>query len=315
MKIVKINLYTGLPFFICSLFAVFFKYTTLGGGIFDFSGIIVLFSFGFFGIILFITNLLLFIRLKSKQILNRIGIYQAAHLISYIILCIVSNIYIKAYRSYNLAFLMPIIIFAFITTLNLIIYVHSKNKKGREIVFNKVSLIACVLLLCVSTGYYYIRWTSCRERAQIWKKNEAWSQWHTEDWLCEDFEIHEGDNMKRYRLFGSKSLDKVTTIYITEYIYFNDEQEEKEIHQYLRELPCFSGDYEQCKVFSPENARYFYWISCVLGEQLSDDYPPCDEITEELLNKRNPMIKDVTVNGKISYSKLKQLFLNNNYVM
>jgi hypothetical protein len=168
MKIVKVNLLAGLPFFICSLFAVLAKYTARGGGMFDLSELVVLFSFGFFGFVLLTANLFLFKRLERKQLLRRTWIHQAVHSTSYILLCITSNIFMKAYYSYTLAFLAPIIIIAFITTMNIILYVTIKPK-NKESALDKKTVLAFILLLCVSiasTYHYYDKWNSCKTWAQ-----------------------------------------------------------------------------------------------------------------------------------------------------
>ena len=134
-----------------------------------FSELFVFVSFVFWGIILIVTNLLISIRLKNKQILNSFWIYQVSYLIAYFLLCVASELLDKPAYSYDLAFLMPFILFAISIFLNVIIIIIKKtiNHDG---IFDKVSLIACILLLCfsvVSITHYYIKCNPSKEWAQM----------------------------------------------------------------------------------------------------------------------------------------------------
>lgn len=190
MQKTSLCFYFSLPFYICSLFSVLVKYTTFNGGFIDFSDLIALVSFVFWGVILAVTNLLLFKRLKNKQILTHTLAHQIAYVIAYILLCIVSNIFIKAYYSYKLAFVMPIIIFSFIIILNVILLIKIKPQ-NKERTIDKMFVITFVLLICVSLGstyHYYNKWDYCAKWARAREiPPENWRR----DFETIEFEISE----------------------------------------------------------------------------------------------------------------------------
>ena len=294
------------------------KYTTLREGFIDFSNLAVLVSFVFLGIVLSVTNLLLFKRLKSKQILNHIWIYQIVYLIAYVFLCIVTTIFIEAYHSYNLAFLMPIIIVAFIIILNIVLYVIIKPR-NKESAFDKISLIAFIFLLCVSlvsTYHYYDKWDFCKKWAQVREIPSPENWW--KDFETINFEINEGNIDRQYRVIRSKHADVVEHISMTERFYFDKEQQGKEILKHLKNvytnMKYYVFDLYETNTYLDTNSDYKYFHSIM--SELSREYGNVGyyyELTEDFLNRTNPMIKDVTVDGKISYSKLEQLLFDNNY--
>lgn len=316
MKIIKLSFYIELPFFICSLFAVLIKYTTRSGGFIDLSAALVFLSFVFLGVVLSFINALLFVRLKSKQILNRTWAHQTAHLIAYILLCVVSDVFIEPYHSYNLAFLMPIIIFIFILILNIILCILTRpeNKEGA---FDKISLIAFILLLCVSvvsTYHYYIEWDFCKKWAQV-REIPSSINWER-DFEAINFEISEGNIDRQYRVIRSKHADIVKNITMTERFYFDNMQQGKEIHKQLKKIYT-NMKYYIFDLYEPSynlDHKYCHKIVSLLSQEYGD-VGYYYKLTEEFLNKTNPIIKDVTVGEIISYSKFEKILLDNNYRM
>lgn len=317
MKKIALCFYFGLPFFICSLFAVLVKYTTFKGGFIDFSSLSVLISYVFWGIILAVINLLLF---KSKQVLTHTWSHQIAYLIAYILLCIVSNIFVKPGHSCNLIFVIPIIIFAFIIILNVILPITIKPQ-NKECTFGKTFLITFILLICVSLGstyHYYNKWDYYTKRAQVDEIPPPENWWR--DFETVDFEIKEKNIDRQYRIIRSKHSDVVEHISMTETFYFEDKQQGKKILKHLKKvyknMKYYIHDLYQPNTYPENNPNYKYYHS--ICSDLSREYGGVGyyyELTEEFLNKTNPMIKNVTIDDKVSYSKLEKLLLENNYKM
>ena len=293
------------------------KYTTLGGGIFDFSAIVVFLGFIFFGVVLCAANCWLFLRLKNKQILNHILVYQISHLAAYTLLCILSAIFIDAYYSYHLAFLMPIIIMVFIVVLNTILRIVTKQN-NQESNSSKISMIALILLLCVSavsTYHYYTEWDSCEKWAQVREIPSDDANW-SRDFEAVVFEINGGNVEREYRIIRSKRTDAVEHISMIERFCFDNGKQGKEILKQLKKvytnMKYYVFDLYEYNTYL--DYRYFHTImSEVSWEHGNVGYYYA--LTEDFLNKTNPIIKDVSVDGKVSYSKLKQLLLDNGYEM
>lgn len=296
MKKIIIASYISLPFFICSLFVVLTKYTTMRSTMFDFSELIVLGSFVFWGIILFVTNLLIYERLKNKKILNNIWIHQASNIVTYILLCVASNLLIEPAYSYNLVFLMPFILIAISIFLNVIISIIKKTI-NHEGVFDKVSMMACILLLCLSVTsitYYYVEWDSSKEWAQM---NEGIVIW---DYVRRI----EGNIDRFYKINAVKESDEVYSVNLEEIYYYNSEEEGIKIAQQLRGRNVGKVTKTQ---YIKKGYKHSYAFECSLGGWLEP------KLTEESFNRFIPLTKDITVNNKISYSKLLNLLCDNGF--
>ena len=296
MKRILLGFYCSLPFFICSLFAVLIKYTTRGGGMFDFSELIVCCSFVFFGTVLLIVNLLIFARLKNKQILTTTRIYQWGYLIAYTLLCGVAEVCIEPVLSYDLAFVMPFIIMAFVVVFNIVIGIILKSKNN-GVWLDKASVIALAILLCIavaSISHYYVEWASCKEWAQMQEEIVIWDRVQKEEGHIDSF----------YEIRAVKASDEVYAVTFKEFYYYNTEEEGLKIEQYLRGKN--TGKVSE-DLFGKEGYTYSYSIEYSLGGWLKP------KVTEASLHRINPIIKDVTVDGKVSYSKLEELLLNNQY--
>jgi len=153
-------IYTGLPLIICSIHAMSIHYTVRTGGFIDLSDIVIAIVQIFWGIVLLVANLIIFIKLKFKKTLNRTWTHQISYFIAYILVCIVSNYNIMSMTgrysvlSFNLSCLMPFIIIIFIVIFNLLI----KLKIDKDTFDVNIPLIISIILiiaLIVSVIFYY----------------------------------------------------------------------------------------------------------------------------------------------------------------
>ncbi|HCC06580.1 MAG TPA: hypothetical protein DEP72_00235 [Clostridiales bacterium] len=292
MKKIMYIIYTSLPFFICSILVGLSKLSNPGGGIFDLSGAAILISDVFYGIVLLITNLLLFGRLSKKLILNQNqGKMQIVYLVTYSLICIFSAYAMDEY-SYNLASMFPIIIALLILGINIIIKLDVDKSISNKMSY--VFFIIFVLALFGSLESYYGKARYIKEWAQMHEGIVIWDSVKRID-----------ENVDRfYTINATKKSDIVYSVELEEVYYYNTEEEGIKIKQYLEKINI--GKFSNSS-FIKENFKYSYCIECSLGGMQEP------KLTEDSLNRFNPMIKNVTVDNKISYSRLKKLLGDNGY--
>ena len=91
---------------------------------------------------------------------------------------------------------------------------------------------------------------------------------------------------------------------LEEVYYYNSEEEGIKIAQQLKGRNVGKVTKTQ---HIKEKYKYHYTIEYNLGGWLEP------KLTEESLNRFNPLIKDITVNNRISYSKLLNLLYDNGF--
>jgi hypothetical protein len=296
MKKLLIATYLSFPFFTCSLFAVLVQYTTSGGGMFDFSILVVWVTFVFWGTIMSVINILISKVLERKQILNSIWMYQIAYFIAYVLICIVSGLFIRPMYSYKMVSFTPFILIVVSVFLNIIINII-KKPINEKCIFDKAPIIVGIVLLCfsiVSITYFYVQWDSSKEWAKMREGDIIWTRTRKE----------EKNIVRYYDINAVTKSDEVYSMKMEEIYYYNTEEERIKIVQYLKEKKV--GKITETQ-FIKEGYKKSYCIEYSLG----DWFEPT--LTEESLRKFNPLLKDITVNNKINYSKLLNLLLDNGF--
>lgn len=300
MTKIRYIIYTSIPFFILSLNSIMLIYkNTPPSGIFDMSGVGVVIGLFLNGIILLIANMIIFNRLDKKDIIDEIPINLiVTYSISYILILLFSFIAIEPIYSYELAFMMPIIMLFITIFINYItdIEIDVEFSEGKKPIF---FFIVFIIILINSLFNYY---SGC-----ILGKKWAYEHWSIAQ---ENYYVVKGIDSDKYcHVIGSERLDTIESINIEEKYYYKTPIEGEKIYEYLIGMDTIN---KLSTAIDGIRGQHYYKIVYQLAKTDNPDYSP---LTEDILNKIDPVMKNITVNDSISYSKLVGVLQQNGYTI
>lgn len=343
-KIIGYVLCAVLPLYIYSLFVSLRIFTTSTGGFFNLVP-----AFNFFVFITLLIILSLFQIFFLKKVASSFGIYSSQKII--IIINIISYIVILAILSSILKFNsamslgnevvnMPIFLLLPVIVLAIIFFFIIRNN---TIVIKNNSLLLTAIIaftICLIGIYGYYNWNyggimTVNEIKQyslqiIKESDAAKTTKKIEGYIAETTVELQNENVDRtYKIFALQNIDKVTSVDFTEFYYFTNATEEKvildEINAKNKELNLGPGAilYKRYETSNSELVHqdfeknstypYVYWVGFNIGEGTDGNSFTQFDMTEKMLSIMNPIIKNVTIDGNISYEKLINIFRNNGY--